>query len=192
MATEDDRAAAPGGRGQPGGSAPIAGAARPLIRAYVGLGANLGDARAALDAACEAIAALPGVRFGARSALYRSAPVDAGGPDYLNAVALLDTTLEPLALLQALLDIEARHGRERPYRHAPRTLDLDLLLYGDLCLDVPGLTLPHPRGHLRAFVLQPLSELAPSLRWPGQGPLAALIAATAAQRIERLNSPVDL
>lgn len=186
MATEVDRAVLPGGL--PGAARAMPGDVPPARRAFVGLGANLGDARAALDAACEAIAVLPGVRFGARSALYRSAPVDAGGPDYLNAVAMLDTTLEPWALLQALLDIETRHGRERPYRHAPRTLDLDLLLYGDLCLEVPGLILPHPRGHLRAFVLQPLLELAPALSWPGQGPLAALIAATSAQRIERLNS----
>lgn len=161
-------------------------AAQAPCRAYIGLGANLGDARAALEAACEAMAGLPGVHLRGRSSLYRSAPVDAGGPDYLNAVAALDTSLDPWALLQALLGIEARHGRERPYFHAPRTLDLDLLLYGDLCLERPGLTLPHPRGHLRAFVLQPLHELAPGLHWPGQGPLAGLIAATAAQRIERL------
>lgn len=183
-ATEEGRAQVPAFPGD--GPLPAARPGRPVCRAYVGLGANLGDARAALAAACDAIADLPEVRLRGRSGLYRSAPVDAGGPDYLNAVAALDTTLEPQALLRALLEIETRHGRERPYRHAPRTLDLDLLLYADLHLETPVLTLPHPRGHLRAFVLQPLHELAPGLCWPGHGPLTRLIAATVAQRIERL------
>jgi 2-amino-4-hydroxy-6-hydroxymethyldihydropteridine diphosphokinase len=121
-----------------------------------------------------------------RSSLYRTAPVDAGGPDYVNAVASIDTTLEPHALLHALQDIEDRFGRERPYRNAPRTLDLDLLLYGDMQFSDPVLTVPHPRLHLRAFVLQPLAELAPDLELPGLGALSGLLPAVSDQRIERL------
>jgi 2-amino-4-hydroxy-6-hydroxymethyldihydropteridine diphosphokinase len=122
----------------------------------------------------------------ARSGWYRSAPVDASGPDYLNGAAVIDTALAPLDLLDALLAIEAAQGRKRPYRHAPRTLDLDLLLYGDQVLDTPRLTLPHPRAHLRAFVLWPMAELLPAGTWPGQGLLADLLAGVADQRVERL------
>jgi 2-amino-4-hydroxy-6-hydroxymethyldihydropteridine diphosphokinase len=156
------------------------------IRAYIGLGANLGDARAQVEAAIAALAATPGVRLIARSSLYRTAPVDAGGPDYVNAAAAIDTALEPHALLQGLQAIENRFGRERPYRNAPRTLDLDLLLYGDLQSADPVLTLPHPRLHLRAFVLRPLAELAPELQLPGLGALRALLPTVADQRVERL------
>ncbi|MEF7613926.1 2-amino-4-hydroxy-6-hydroxymethyldihydropteridine diphosphokinase [Aquincola sp. MAHUQ-54] len=155
-------------------------------RVFVGLGANLGDARGAVQAALQALAGWPGVRVAAASSLYRSAPVDAGGPDYINAAAELQTLLAPEALLDALQAIEHRHGRERPYRHAPRTLDLDLLLYGDRVLDTPRLTLPHPRLHERAFVLQPLAELAPALVLPGRGPLGPWLHACAGQQIERL------
>lgn len=157
------------------------------VRAYVGLGANLGDARAQVEAAFDALAATPGVQGARRSSLYRSAPVDAGGPDYVNAVAAIDTTLAPRDLLHALQAIELRFGRERPYPNAPRTLDLDLLLHGDTRLADPELTLPHPRLHLRAFVLQPLAELAPALVVPGLGPVAALLPAVAGQAIERLS-----
>jgi len=138
------------------------------VRAWVGLGANLGDARATLRAALRSLEAVPHSRLAGVSSLWRSAPVDARGPDFLNAVAALDTTLAPLELLRRLQAIELEHGRERPYRNAPRTLDLDLLLYGGLCQDDPVLTLPHPRAHERAFVLAPLSELAPALCWPGR------------------------
>lgn len=155
-------------------------------RAFVGLGANLGDARQTLERALERIAALPHTRLVRRSSYYRSAPVDAGGPDFVNAVAELATTLEPLALLQALQAVEQAHGRERPYRNAPRTLDLDLLLHGDTCRSDAVLTLPHPRGHQRAFVLQPLAELDPALVWPGHGPVGPLAAAITDQPIERL------
>jgi 2-amino-4-hydroxy-6-hydroxymethyldihydropteridine diphosphokinase len=159
----------------------------PFARAYIGLGANLGDAQAALEGACAALRALPCSHWVARSAWYRSAPVDAQGPDYLNGVAAIDTGLAPLALLDALLAIEADHGRQRPYRNAPRTLDLDLLLYGDQVLDLPRLTLPHPRAHLRAFVLAPMAELLPAgSHWPGQGPLNHLLAQLGDQRLERL------
>jgi len=156
------------------------------ILAYIGLGANLGDARAQVEAALAALEATPGVQRVTRSSLYRSAPVDAGGPDYVNAAAAIDTTLEPHALLQALQAIEDRFGRERPYRNAPRTLDLDLLLYGDLQFSDPVLTLPHPRLHLRAFVLQPLAELSPGLEIPGLGTVSELLPAVDDQRVERL------
>lgn len=153
---------------------------------YIGLGANLGDARGALQAAFDALAALPGSELLRRSAIYRSAPIDSSGPDYLNAVAELRTALEPLALLHHLQAIELSHGRERPYRNAPRTLDLDLLLHGQALTDSPELTLPHPRAHQRAFVLQPLADLAPDLLIPGRGRASELLAAVADQSIERL------
>ena len=136
----------------------------PPVRAYVGLGANLGDARAGLQAAVRALAALPGTRLVACSSLYRSAPIDATGPDFLNAVVALDTTLAPRELLAALHGIESAHGRERPYRNAPRTLDLDLLMHGDAAQASAEITLPHPRMHERAFVMQPLQELGASVR----------------------------
>ena len=155
--------------------------------AYVGLGANLGDPRAALDAALASLAALPGTRLTATSSIYRSAPVDADGPDFLNAVARLETALAPQALLEALLAIERTYGRERPYRNAPRTLDLDLLLHGEQRLATAALTLPHPRLHERAFVLRPLAELAPGLQVPGRGFVGALLEAVGGQSIDRLD-----
>jgi 2-amino-4-hydroxy-6-hydroxymethyldihydropteridine diphosphokinase len=135
-------------------------------RVFVGLGANLGDAAATVRVALDAVAALPGTRCVRRSSLYRSAPVQASGPDYVNAVMELRTALEPAALLKALRGIEQEFGRQRPYLNAPRTLDLDLLAYGDRRIDSPDLTLPHPRMHERAFVLVPLAEIAPELAWP--------------------------
>ncbi len=155
--------------------------------AYIGLGANLGDARAALDSARAALDALPGTRLVSASSLYRSAPIDARGPDFLNAVVRLETRLDAPALLAGLQGIEAAHGRERPYRNAPRRLDLDLLLYGDAVIASPTLTVPHPRLHERAFVLVPLAELAPTLRLPGRGAIAALLPDVAGQRIDRLS-----
>ncbi|MDH4392811.1 MAG: 2-amino-4-hydroxy-6-hydroxymethyldihydropteridine diphosphokinase, partial [Aquabacterium sp.] len=154
--------------------------------AHIGLGANLGDARATLQSALLVLGDLPGCRLLQVSAVYRSAPVDAAGPDFFNAVAALHTTLDALALLDALQAIELQFGRQRPYANAPRTLDLDLLLLGDLQLHTPRLTLPHPRLHLRAFVLQPLLEIAPGLSAPGLGPLAAHLPATAGQTVQRL------
>lgn len=154
--------------------------------AYVGLGANLGDARATLSAACDALARLPGTRLRRLSCLYRSAPVDADGPDFLNAVGELETTLDAAGLLERLHAIELDHGRARPYRNAPRTLDLDLLLFDAQVLDTPALVLPHPRMHGRAFVLAPLAELAPALEVPGRGRVADLLAAVADQRVERI------
>lgn len=158
-----------------------------MITAYVGIGANQGDARAQVLQAFEELARLPQTRLAARSALYRSAPVDAPGqPDYVNAVAGVETDLSPAQLLAALQDIEARHGRVRPFRNAPRTLDLDLLLYGDLVLASPALTLPHPRMHERAFVLAPLLELDAHAEVPGRGGARALMARCAGQRLERM------
>lgn len=166
------------------GSGPCAGQGAEL--AYVGLGANLGQARATLDAALQALAGLPETRMVAVSSVYRSAPVQAQGPDFFNAVAELSTTLAPLALLRALQAIEQAHGRQRPYRNAPRTLDLDLLLYGELVLNAPELTLPHPRLHERAFVLEPLVELHPDLRHPLLGALAPWRALASGQALQRL------
>jgi 2-amino-4-hydroxy-6-hydroxymethyldihydropteridine diphosphokinase len=155
-------------------------------RVFIGLGANLGDAAATVAGALQALAGLPGTRLVARSSLYRSAPVDAQGPAFVNAVAELATTLDPAALLQAMHGIEQAHGRERPYRNAPRTLDLDLLLYGERVIDQPGLQLPHPRLHERAFVLLPLAELAPGLVHPQLGPLTPWRDKCAGQELERL------
>jgi 2-amino-4-hydroxy-6-hydroxymethyldihydropteridine diphosphokinase len=155
--------------------------------AWVGIGANLGDARANVVDAIERLARLPGARLVQTSSLYRTAPIDSSGDDYVNAVASLDTDLDAHALLQALFAIEQAHGRERPYRNAPRTLDLDLLLYGDEIIDdAPTLIVPHPRMHERAFVLAPLAEAAPDLVIPGRGAVSALLAHAGDQGIARL------
>ncbi len=139
---------------------PMAAARRPEVAAFVALGANLGDAAQALRDALVALAAHPGIRVRRASSLYRTAPIESSGPDYLNAVAEIATTLTAPALLDALQAIEHAAGRERPYRNAPRTLDLDLLLYGDGRIDSHRLTVPHPRMWERAFVLVPLAEIA--------------------------------
>jgi len=154
--------------------------------AFVSLGSNLGDRRARLASAFAALSLLPGTRLVARSSLYESAPVDAGGGDYLNAVVRLRTALAPLELLHALQAIEAEAGRQRPYPNAPRSLDLDLLLYGDRAVESDELVLPHPRLHERAFVVVPLLEIAPDLRW-GAGRLDALLPALAGQRLAKLD-----
>lgn len=134
----------------------------PVI-AYIGLGANLGDPRAAVLAAMDALDAQDGITVTKRSSLYGSSPVDAGGDDYVNAVAQIATTLAPHAVLSRLQAIENGAGRLRSYRNAPRTLDLDLLLYGQQTLNDETLLVPHPRMWQRAFVLKPLAELAPEL-----------------------------
>lgn len=162
---------------------------RDTVTAYIGIGANLGDAPATVAAAVAALGHLPDCRWRQQSSLYRTAPVDATGPDFFNAVAALVTTLSPEALLTALQGIEQAFGRQRPYHHAPRTLDLDLLLHGEVVCATPRLTLPHPRLHLRAFVLQPLLEIAPDLAVPGLGALTAWLPATAGQSIEKLGPP---
>lgn len=150
--------------------------------AYVGLGANLGDAAATVRRSLQALATLPHTELAAASSLYRSAPVDAAGPDFINAVAALRTRLAPQDLLDALQQVEQAEGRERPYRNAPRTLDLDLLLHGDAVLATATLTLPHPRMFDRVFVLHPLAEIAPGRV------TAAQLQAVAGQPIERLAS----
>ena len=155
-------------------------------RVFVGLGSNLGDPQEQLAQALRSMEQLPQTRLLACSALYRSAPLQANGPDFLNAVAELSTEFEPLPLLAALQAIEAAQGRQRSTLNAPRTLDLDLLLYGQRQMDTPVLILPHPRLYERAFVLRPLLELAPNLVHPMRGPLQALLASTLDQRLERL------
>lgn len=155
--------------------------------AYVALGANLAEPVAQVRNAIEALRALPQSRLRRVSSLYRTAPVGVTGqPDFVNAVAALDTTLAPADLLAALFRVEADFGRRRDYRLAPRTLDLDLLLYDQSVLATPTLTLPHPRLHLRAFVLVPLLEIDPGCRIPGRGTAAAWLPAVASQRIEKL------
>lgn len=153
------------------------------MRAYVGLGANLGDARATLVEALRALAHLPRTALVDVSPYYVSAPVDAQGPDYWNAVAEIETALTPHALLTRLLRMEARHGRLRPYRNAPRTLDLDLLLMEDLRIASPRLTVPHPRLTERAFALRPLLDLAPGAWIPGKGPARRFLHAVRRQRL---------
>ena len=133
------------------------------VTAYIGLGANLGDAHAALDDAVQKIAQLAGTRITNESSRYRTAPIDSSGPDYINAVLEIRTALLAHDLLSALQAIEAQAGRERPYRNAPRTLDLDILLYGNESIATESLTVPHPRMWERAFVLVPLAEIAPGL-----------------------------
>ena len=154
--------------------------------AYVALGANIGDPTATVLAAFAALANLADSRVVHTSSLYRTAPVGLiNQPDFINAVAMLETGLAPEELLDALLDLEARFGRVRRDRNGPRTLDLDLLLYDNIELDLPRLILPHPRLHLRAFVLHPLAEIAPGLVIPGRGSVAAWLPAVANQRIVR-------
>ena len=148
--------------------------------AWVALGGNLGDARQSVQQALQALDALPQTRLEAASSLYRTAPVDASGPDFINAVARLRTSLAPLALLQALQGQEQQAGRERPYRNAPRTLDLDVLLYSGVRQQTPELELPHPRMLQRAFVLVPLAEIDAELVPP------EMLQAVADQAIERL------
>ncbi len=156
------------------------------VAAYVGLGANLGDPAQAVRGALQAMRSLPQTTMVAVSSLYRSAPVDAGGDDFVNAVARLDTALDARALLQALQAIELSFGRERPFRNAPRTLDLDLLLHGESVIDEPGLEVPHPRMSTRAFVLLPLVELAPEISIPGLGPARQFLPSVQSQDIRKM------
>ena len=156
-------------------------------RAYIGLGGNLDDPAARIQRAFGAIDRLPGTRLVQQSALYRTAPVGyLDQPDFINAVAAIDTTLTPLDLLHALLHLEVDAGRERSFRNAPRTLDLDVLLYDQLQQDDPQLVLPHPRMGTRGFVLLPLQEIAPALVIPGLGPIGPLAAACHDQGVQRL------
>ena len=151
------------------------------VLAALGVGANLGDPRAAVRKAIEDLAQLPSTVTVAVSSLYSSAPLDADGPDYVNAVVQVRTDLSPDALLAALQAIEQQAGRERPYRNAPRTLDLDILLYGEYRVDRDDLQIPHPRMWQRAFVVLPLAEIAPDLVSP------AHVQAVAGQGLHRLD-----
>jgi 2-amino-4-hydroxy-6-hydroxymethyldihydropteridine diphosphokinase len=148
-----------------------------VTRAYVGLGANLGDRERVLREAVDALAAEEGIEVVAVSALRETEPVGVGEqPRFLNGAVELETTLTARELLDRLLGIEQRFGRVRiPGEHGPRTLDLDLLLYGDEVIDEPGLHVPHPRLHERRFVLEPLAELAPGLLVPGRGDMESLL-----------------
>jgi len=156
-------------------------------RAFVALGSNLVEPEAQVTQAFIALTRLPQTRLLAQSSLYRSAPVGyAEQPDFINAVALIETEIAAHDLLQSLLEIERDFGRIRDFRNAPRTLDLDLLLYGELTLHEAGLTLPHPRMHERAFVLLPLLEIAPDCAIPGRGLAADWLAQVDGQAIARV------
>jgi 2-amino-4-hydroxy-6-hydroxymethyldihydropteridine diphosphokinase len=161
---------------------------RPPVIAFIGLGANLGDAAATVREAAQALARLPGTTLLALSSLYRSSPIDAPGPDFVNAVARLSTRLSPHELLSALQALESAHGRLRPYRNAPRTLDLDLLTYDHLQHEDAALTIPHPRAHLRRFVVEPMAELEPDGAIPGRGSLSDLLHGLTGQALQRLPS----
>jgi 2-amino-4-hydroxy-6-hydroxymethyldihydropteridine diphosphokinase len=142
----------------------------PRVTAYIALGSNLDDPAAQVRSALRALAQLPLSTLTAHSALYRNPPVGyRDQPEFVNAVARIETGLEARALLVALLDIERAHGRARTFPNAPRTLDLDIVLYGEAVVSEPGLTIPHPRLAERAFVLVPLAEIAPEARVPCAG-----------------------
>jgi 2-amino-4-hydroxy-6-hydroxymethyldihydropteridine diphosphokinase len=156
--------------------------------AFIGLGSNLANPATQVLQAMQALGGLPETSVVARSALYRSAPVGyLEQPDFINAVVKVETRLAPLALLQALLALEQENGRTREFQNAPRTLDLDVLLYDDLQHHEHGLTIPHPQMHRRAFVLQPLLEIAPDCVIPGVGAAAVAIVQCKNQQLERLD-----
>lgn len=158
-----------------------------MTLAYVGLGSNLQDPRRQVERAFEELDALPHTRLVKRSSLYRSAPIGhAEQPEFVNAVAQLETALPAERLLMELQEIERRHGRERSFANAPRTLDLDILVYGNLRTAGERLTLPHPRMHERAFVLKPLYEVAPHASIPGVGTVKDCLEKTRNQEAERI------
>ena len=161
------------------------------VRAFIGVGANLGDPRAQVQGGIAALRALPRSVVVAQSSLYASTPVHASGPDFVNAVVEVDTALPAIELLRALQAIEYRHGRVRSTPNAPRTLDLDLLVYGAARSSDPVLELPHPRLHERAFVLRPLLEIAPELAAPGIGALAPWLERVRDQAVTRLPAGDD-
>lgn len=159
---------------------------------FIGLGSNLGESSEQLRLALQDVERLPDTRLLASSSMYRSAPVGyLDQPDFVNAVASISTRLAPQALLSALLDIEHQHGRQRTFLNAPRTLDMDVLLYGDLQIHEHGLTIPHPHMHLRAFVLLPLLELAPDCMIPGIGPASHAMQACLGQELEKLPEHIE-
>ena len=160
---------------------------QPIILAYIALGSNLDAPKEQLARALDALRQLPRSRFISASGLYRTAPMGPPGqPDYINAVAAVETELEPLALLDALQAIEAAHGRVRLERWGPRTLDLDLLLYGEMTIDLPRLQVPHPGLGERNFVLLPLYQIAPELVLPDGRRLSDLVAVCSREGIEQV------
>ncbi len=160
-----------------------------MALAYIGLGSNLEDPLAQVKRAFDELAEIPQTSLLARSSIYSSHAVGPEQPDYINAVALLDTQLAPLALLDALQAIEQAHQRLRIQHWGPRTLDLDLLLYGDQIIDEERLTVPHPYLTQRSFVLYPLADITPNLHLPDGTPLADLLSRCLADGLRRLSSP---
>lgn len=156
------------------------------VTAYVGLGANLGDALGTVQRATIALGSIASTRLIAQSSFFKTAPIDASGDDYVNSVAQLETTLDAHSLLLHLQRIELLFGRERPFPNAPRSLDLDLLLFGQQCIDSANLVVPHPRVTERAFTLIPLLQLDPLLRIPGRGPAHEFVARVADQAISKM------
>ena len=155
--------------------------------AFIGLGSNLGDAHGYVMQAMQTLKNLPSSQLVSNSSLYRSAPVGyLDQPDFINAVVQLKTNLAPLDLLQRLLAIERASGRQRQFRNAPRTLDMDVLLYDDMQHNESGLNIPHPQMHLRAFVLRPLLEIAPDCKIPGIGTVAKALLNCRDQQVEKL------
>ncbi|MEN3295155.1 MAG: 2-amino-4-hydroxy-6-hydroxymethyldihydropteridine diphosphokinase [Burkholderiales bacterium] len=156
------------------------------VVAYIGIGSNLGDARGNVQRAILRLEQLPGTRLCGQSSLFITAPIDAGGDDYFNAVAGIETTLTAAGLLQELQAIEQEFGRERPYPNAPRTLDLDILLYGQQKISTESLTVPHQRLTERAFALIPLLQLDPFIAIPGKGPAHSFVPGVAGQAIRKV------
>ncbi len=157
----------------------------PVV-AFIGIGANLNDARGNVQRAILRLGQLPDTTLSGQSNLFRTAPVDAGGDDFINAVARLETRLPAADLLRELQAIEGEFGRERPFRNAPRTLDLDILLYGQERIATESLTVPHPRLTERAFALIPLLQIDPFIAIPGQGPAHGFVPAVAGQPIQKI------
>ena len=158
----------------------------PTVNAYVGIGANLGDAPKTVQRAIGQLSSLPQTHVSQQSSLFRTAPIDAGGDDYVNAVACVKTQLDAHELLAQLQAIENEFGRERPYVNAPRTLDLDILLYGNRQIDSASLTVPHPRLTQRAFALIPLLQIDPLIAIPGKGAAHLFAPAVAGQKISKI------
>jgi 2-amino-4-hydroxy-6-hydroxymethyldihydropteridine diphosphokinase len=158
----------------------------PFVTAYIGIGANLGDAQSTVQLAIQKLSAMPQTRVSQQSSLFRTSPIDAGGDDYVNAVACLSTQLEAQELLLQLQAIENEFGRERPYVNAPRTLDLDILLYGNQQINTETLTVPHPRLTQRAFTLIPLLQIDPLIAIPGKGAAHQYVPNVADQSIARI------
>lgn len=156
------------------------------VTAYIGIGSNLGDAQGNVQRAILRLNKLPDTRLSGQSSLFRTAPVDAGGDDYINAVACIDTRLPAVQLLQELQAIEKDFGRERPYPNAPRTLDLDILLYGQQKILSDSLVVPHPRLTERAFALIPLLQLDPFITIPGKGAAHGFVPTVAGQVIQKV------